>query len=83
MERYFVLSEINKWEYVEISEAEAWKQTNVVLWEEEEDIKEDSGSYKNGEDYRAAIVMLHTQFHALVEGEDFEINALGEITLKH
>ena len=49
----------------------------------EEDIKEDSGSYKNGEDYRAAIVMLHTQFHALVEGEDFEINALGEITLKH
>lgn len=36
MERYFVLSEINKWEYVEISEAEAWKQENVVLWEEEE-----------------------------------------------
>ena len=36
MERYFVLSESNKWEYVEISEAEAWKQTNVVLWEEEE-----------------------------------------------
>ena len=36
MERYFVLSEINKWEYVEISEAEAWKQENVILWEEEE-----------------------------------------------
>ena len=36
MERYFVLSEINKWEYVEITEAEAWKQENVVLWEEEE-----------------------------------------------
>ena len=36
MERYFVLSEINKWEYVEISEAEAWKQENVVQWEEEE-----------------------------------------------
>ena len=36
MERYFVLGEINKWEYVEISEAEAWRQENVVLWEEEE-----------------------------------------------
>ena len=36
MERYFVLSEINKWEYVEISEAEALKQENVILWEEEE-----------------------------------------------
>ena len=35
MERYFVLSEINKWEYVEISEAEARRQENVVLWEEE------------------------------------------------
>ena len=35
MERYFVLSEINKREYVEISEAEAWKQENVVLWEED------------------------------------------------
>ena len=36
MERYFVLSKSNKWEYVEISEAEAWKQEDVVLWEEEE-----------------------------------------------
>lgn len=35
-ERYFILSGENKWEYVEISEAEAWKQTDVVLWEEEE-----------------------------------------------
>ena len=36
MERYFVLSEINKWEYVELSEAEAMRQENVVLWEEKE-----------------------------------------------
>ena len=36
MERYFVLSKDNKWEYVEISEAEAWKQEDVILWEEEE-----------------------------------------------
>ena len=36
MERYFGLSKNNKWEYVEISEAEAWKQEDVILWEEEE-----------------------------------------------
>lgn len=35
MERYFVLSKDNKWEYVEISEAEAWRQKDVVLWEED------------------------------------------------
>ena len=35
-ERYFILSGENKWEYVEISEAEAWKQEDVILWEEEE-----------------------------------------------
>lgn len=47
------------------------------------ELKQKNGAYKNGEEYRASIIMLHTQFHALVEGEDFEINALGEITLKH
>ena len=36
MKRYFVRSKSNKWEYVEISEAEAMKQENVILWEEEE-----------------------------------------------
>lgn len=35
MERYFVLSKDNKWEYVEISEAETWKQEDVILWEED------------------------------------------------
>lgn len=35
-ERYFILSGENKWEYVEISEDEAWKQEDVILWEEEE-----------------------------------------------
>ena len=47
------------------------------------EIKQKNGAYKNGEEYRASIIMLHTQFHALVEGKDFEINALGEITFKH
>ena len=47
------------------------------------EIKTKNGTFKNGEEYRASIFMLHTQFNALVEGEDFEINALGDITLKH
>ena len=34
-ERYFILSGENKWEFVEVSEAEAWKQENVILWEED------------------------------------------------
>lgn len=35
-ERYFILSSENKWEFVEVSEAEAMRQTDVILWEEEE-----------------------------------------------
>lgn len=35
-ERFFIRNEGRKWEYVEISEAEAMKQENVILWEEEE-----------------------------------------------
>ena len=45
------------------------------------EVKAKNGAYKNGEPYRGSIVMLHTQFNALVEGIDFEINALGEIVL--
>lgn len=47
------------------------------------DVKSQNGAYKNGEPYRGSIVMLHTQFNALVEGSDFEINALGEIIIKN
>lgn len=46
------------------------------------DVKAKNGAYINGEPYRASIVMLHTQFNALVEGRDFEINALGDIIIK-
>ena len=35
-ERFFIRNGASKWEYVEISEAEAMKQENVILWEEEE-----------------------------------------------
>lgn len=41
--------------------------------------QEKKGVYKNGETYRAKIVMNHNQFNALVEGEDFTITPLGEI----
>lgn len=47
------------------------------------DIKPKNGAFVNGEELRPSIIMLHTQFRALVQGEDFEINALGEITPKH
>ena len=47
------------------------------------DVKSKNGAFKIGESYRGSIVMLHTQFNALVEGYDFEINALGEIILKN
>jgi len=43
------------------------------------EFKTKNGAYKNGEGYRASILMLHTQFNALVEGEDFIITPLGDI----
>lgn len=43
------------------------------------DIKAKNGAFKQGEDYRPAIKMLHTQIKALVQGYDFEIDELGEI----
>lgn len=46
------------------------------------DVKSKNGAYKTGEQIRPAITLLHTQFNALVEGKDFEIDVLGEIKLK-
>ena len=43
------------------------------------DIKAKNGAYKQGEELRPSILMLHTQINALVSGADFEINELGEI----
>lgn len=45
------------------------------------DLKSKNGRYKNGEQYRPLIGLLHTQFDVLVEGFDFHINALGDIEL--
>ena len=43
------------------------------------DIKIINGAYKADGEFRAGIMLLHTQFTALVQGIDFEINDLGEI----
>ena len=43
------------------------------------EIKAKNGAYKQGEDLRPSILMLHTQIKALVQGCDFEINEAGEI----
>ena len=40
-----------------------------------------AGAYKDGENYRPEISLSLSDFHALVEGVDFRINALGEITM--
>ena len=46
------------------------------------DIKIENGVFKMGEAYRASMMLLHTQFKGLVEGQDFDINVLGEIIPK-
>ncbi len=43
------------------------------------EIKIKNGSFQAGEEFRPGILLLHTQFNALVEGIDFELNDLGEI----
>ena len=43
------------------------------------EIKLINGEFNQSEDFRPGIKLLHSQFKALVEGVDFEINDLGEI----
>lgn len=38
-----------------------------------------NGIYKSNEELRPGITLLHTQFRGLVQGQDFEINDIGEI----
>lgn len=47
------------------------------------DVKISKGAFKSDGPYRGSIFLCHTQFHALVEGEDFSLNVLGEITMKN
>ena len=43
------------------------------------EVKQTSGIFKSTDEFRAGIKLYHTQFMALVQGVDFEINDLGEI----
>ncbi len=61
---------------------------NIVMRHHQEarmakDIKTSNGIFKNSDSYRPSILQLHTQFKALVEGEDFVITALGDIKPKN
>ena len=47
------------------------------------DIKAKNGVWKIGEDYRPVIRILHTQFNAFVEGQDFELSLDGQVKFKH
>ena len=47
------------------------------------DIKAKNGVWKEGEEYRPMIRILHTQFNAIVEGEDFDLSLDGQVTFKH
>ncbi len=44
-----------------------------------DDAKAKNGAYKQGEDLRPRIIMLHTQIQALVQGVDFAIDETGQI----
>jgi CRISPR-associated endonuclease Csn1 len=44
------------------------------------DLKAKNGVWHIGEEIRPAICLLHTQFNALAQGQDFEISDDGEIT---
>ena len=50
--------------------------------QKKDDVKMESGGYKNNEAPHQGIVLSHNQFKALVEGIDFEFNILGEIKKK-
>ena len=43
------------------------------------EVKQINGAFRASEVFRPGILMLHTQFKALVDGVDFELNDLGEI----
>lgn len=47
------------------------------------EVKSKNGTWKQSEDLRLKIRQLHTQFRAIVEGEDFTISPTGKITFLH
>ena len=47
------------------------------------DVTLKNGAFQAGEATRAGITLLHTQFKALVQGYDFEMDDLGKIKFKN
>lgn len=47
------------------------------------ELKIKKGEWKQEEEYRPIIGILHTQFNAFVQGYDFDITVTGEIVFKH
>lgn len=47
------------------------------------DLKLTKGAFNTSDEYRGRMFLYHTQFNALVEGQDFVITPLGEIKLMH
>ena len=47
------------------------------------ELKNVNGAWRIGEECRAAVLVLHTQLNAYVEGYDFELTVTGEIKFKH
>lgn len=47
------------------------------------ELKLTTGAYNVSGEYRGMMFLLHTQFNALIEGQDFVITPLGEIKLTH
>lgn len=45
--------------------------------------KSKNGTWIQAEELRSGIIVLHTQFNALIEGQDFYISKTGEITFTH
>lgn len=44
------------------------------------EVKKTNGQWKSGEEYRPGIVLLHTQFDAMVEGRDFILDSTGKVS---
>ena len=43
------------------------------------EIKPSKGAFRVNGEFRSGIILYHTQFKALINGVDFELNDLGEI----
>ena len=43
------------------------------------EVKQTNGIFRAADEFRSGIKLYHTQFNALVQGVDFDINELGEI----